>query len=399
MKTSAVPSFFAVLTLSLLLSGSSRGAAPAVPPRCTLKVSSPQECTSPAALSGDFDCRYTAKSPFDPPTCGNGSKGCGSWGPHPIQHPPPAFSGTPCGDADWQRQRLLAAVDYLVLKQLNYCHHHDPRWMPPSHFQITGQDKAGPLTCTSSRSSTGAQARPKQAFPDSQVQWLGVDCSNFTSFLYNFSLGLPRMTGAIREQSCGEGPGVLLDVNAFNFDTMKQYLLPGDLLYILAQSNPNSTGQARRISHVVVWTGRKLSDLDTLIQDGKSDASIYKGGDFESYGPLEDATTPLIVDSHYAGPAYRPFIGWYRQSLSHVRRIIGADQVPAALPRLNVLRERTSADDDADAAPRSCQATQTASGATVSGDCRLACTEEHSGGVQVNWNATRPAGFVLPSSK
>jgi hypothetical protein len=33
----------------------------------------------------------------------------------------------------------------------------------------------------------------------------------------------------------------------------------------------------------------------------------------------------MIIDSHYAGPAYRPFDGWYKAKLSNVRRIIAAD--------------------------------------------------------------------------
>lgn len=38
--------------------------------------------------------------------------------------------------------------------------------------------------------------------------------------------------------------------------------------------------------------------------------------------------TWVIADSHYAGPAYRPFLGWYRAKLSHVRRIINRNNVP-----------------------------------------------------------------------
>ncbi|PNW89157.1 hypothetical protein CF640_37365 [Burkholderia pseudomallei] len=36
----------------------------------------------------------------------------------------------------------------------------------------------------------------------------------------------------------------------------------------------------------------------------------------------------MIIDSHYAGPGYRPVAGWYRRSLSNVRRIVGADDPP-----------------------------------------------------------------------
>jgi cbb3-type cytochrome oxidase cytochrome c subunit len=33
----------------------------------------------------------------------------------------------------------------------------------------------------------------------------------------------------------------------------------------------------------------------------------------------------MIIDSHYAGSAYRPFVDWHRTHLSNVRRIVGAE--------------------------------------------------------------------------
>lgn len=39
----------------------------------------------------------------------------------------------------------------------------------------------------------------------------------------------------------------------------------------------------------------------------------------------------VIADSHYTGPNYRPFAGWYVTAFSHARRIISpGQQLPAS---------------------------------------------------------------------
>jgi hypothetical protein len=174
-----------------------------------------------------------------------------------------------------------------------------------------------------------------------QIQFQGVDCSDFTSWVYNFTglspQGQPLKT-AIGAQACDQriikgvqqNDGVLLDINHNNFKQYQSLLQPGDLLYIMAGSKSSTP---TKISHVVVWTGMTWGDIDNntayyIEQDGKTfgAAGDRVGGDFLSYGTVS-STTPLIVDSHFAGPAYRPFLGWYAKNLSHVRRIINADAV------------------------------------------------------------------------
>jgi len=197
------------------------------------------------------------------------------------------------------------------------------------------------LSC---RHIDGRQASPGQSFPDDQVKWQGFDCSDFTTFLYGFALGVPldQLSSQIDMQACEKGmAGVLLDINANNFDAHQKDLLPGDLLYIMGNAQ-GGQGKApdTEITHVVVWTGMTYGQISS-----NPDRLLLLGADFERYNqgkpPPDD--TPMIADSHYAGPAYRPFLGWYRQSVSHVRRIIGhypgsnSESLPAGTSALSVL--------------------------------------------------------------
>ncbi|WPB76628.1 NlpC/P60 family protein [Archangium violaceum] len=264
-----------------------------------------------------------------------------------YQYPEPLASpGTSCpiDDPDWQRKRILAAADDIVLQKYNYCHHHVPTWIPPNtpRMRVSGQDSqrsakdTSPMTCTSRRNIKGLQAAPDQPmFKDSDVKWQGFDCSDFTTYLYDFSLGvkLEHLSSQIDQQACeATTAGILLDINANNVKTFQEALLPGDLLYIMAGASSGHT----EISHVVVWTGQTYGQISQ-----RANAKTILGADFQSYGEVS-TDTPMIVDSHYAGAAYRPFLGWYMQSLSHVRRIIGhypgskQESPPPGVPQLSV---------------------------------------------------------------
>jgi hypothetical protein len=176
--------------------------------------------------------------------------------------------------------------------------------------------------------------------PAKRVMWNGVDCSDFTSWAYNFA-GLtdaPLPTG-IGTQACTltQAPGVLLDINAVNLDTvqsdgqtLQDRLRAGDLLYILSTTTPS-------VAHVITWTGMRWKDLQASSAAAGYDTSKLGqpgsrlGGDLETHGlslaQLESVNPYMIIDSHYAGPAYRPFYGWYRDSVTHVRRIIDAASI------------------------------------------------------------------------
>lgn len=308
----------------------------------------------------------------------------GTWGPNAVNYPtssPPAACAS--NSTLWQQEFLMAVVNYWVDQNLNYCHHHVPGWVAPlsspNPFVSTslrnssaGSTSGGTsaMTCTANRLANGTQVIPplsgtpscnapdgaiycnspgeiNSSDPSVLVQWGGYDCSNFSSWYYNFSgIAGGEMPTGIGTQACTPGIGVMLDINASNFDQYGQYLQTGDLLYILDSTN------GQRIAHVIVWSGQQWSDLQsnpnasvlynfaTRGQLNKAGQALNRlGGDIASYGPTTEAAfnqlNPwMIVDSHYAGPAYRPFVGWYRKSLSHVRRIINANALPAALQSL-----------------------------------------------------------------
>lgn len=292
----------------------------------------------------------------------------GTWGPRPTTYAPitpPAV----CGDASaWKRELLFASINYWVDRGINYCHHHVPGWTPPNEGKLrssTGGSTSGgdadAMTCTANRFADGHQRvsvgkahecsatdakycdSPDEIdSPDAakRVQWNGLDCSDFTSWAYNFA-GLttaPLPTG-IGTQACTltQAPGVLLDINAANIEsvqadghTLQDKLRPGDLLFVLAASSEN-------VAHVVTWTGLRWKDLQASSAAAAYDPakvgepSSRLGGDLQKYGlslaALESENPYMIVDSHYAGPAYRPFHGWYRGSVTHVRRVIDAPSV------------------------------------------------------------------------
>jgi hypothetical protein len=161
------------------------------------------------------------------------SKSSGTWGPHALQYPP-VIVPEGCDPVKWKRLRVLAVAKRYV--GLPYEHHHVPAWQT--------EHGKGP----------------------------GLDCSNFTSWVYNYGLGV-KFTSEIKKQSDGaKAPGRRLkDGESFE---------PGDLLFILKKDRSE-------VSHVVIYV---------------------------------DANH--IIDSHGKGVGMRPFKGWYKTHLSHARRII-----------------------------------------------------------------------------
>lgn len=153
------------------------------------------------------------------------------WGPRPGTFPAPAVPQG-CDPLSWKRQRILAVAGHSL--GLPYRHHHVPTWEGPD-----GR---------------------------------GLDCSNFTAWVYNYGLGL-RFTSDVHKQAEGpKAPGRRLDPG--------EPFAPGDLLFILKRDRS-------QVSHVVLY--------------------------------VDEAT---IIDSHGAGVALRPFKGWYRSHLSHARRVL-----------------------------------------------------------------------------
>ena len=219
-----------ILTLGrtmALLAGMLLAAGLAAPGRSQAVSNIPLE-----AVTGDFPQRdHLPQSPV-PPDTWYGNPALGSFGPKSAQYPPvPVPAGYEA--LAWKRARVAAVARRYV--GLAYRHHHIPAYDPPGE---------GP----------------------------GLDCSNFTSWVYNYGLGL-RFTSAISAQADGrKAPGRRLAPD--------EPWAVGDLLFITSRDGS-------RVSHVAVWLG-----------DGQ------------------------LIDSHKTGVAVRRYAGWYRDCLSHVRRLI-----------------------------------------------------------------------------
>lgn len=155
------------------------------------------------------------------------------WGPRARRYPPVTVPPG-CDPVKWQRLRVIAVAKRYI--GLPYRHHHVPDWQP-----ATG---TGP----------------------------GLDCSNFTAWVYNYGLGF-KFTGDIHKQAEGpRAPGRRLQAG--------ESFKPGDLLFIMKRDGS-------QVSHVVIF--------------------------------IDEAH---IIDDTGGGVAVRPFAGWYKTHFSHARRLI-----------------------------------------------------------------------------
>ena len=197
--------------------------------------SPPIDCEQ--ALTSDFDARDALSQSDVPESAWYTDSMKGSWGPgaadYPLVEPPPG-----CAGATWKRDRVLAVANKHVA--LPYQHHHIPGWDPQSVWP----DQEGP----------------------------GLDCSNFTSWVYNYALGL-RFTSNVEAQADGpDAPGRRLDP--------AEPLEPADRLFIL---NEEKTA----VSHAVLYIDAEH-----------------------------------IIDSTGPGVEVRSFAGWYKSRYSHARRVV-----------------------------------------------------------------------------
>ena len=202
----------------------------------------------------------------------------GSWGP-PARH----FAipdGVGSKSADWKRERVIATA--LRYQGISYQHHHIPAWDPPADWPWK---KVG----------LGHNAP-------------GVDCSNFTSFVYNIALGI-KINSDVTKQSeltemtfaDGHKAPIQRIEKPSTYAEFVSVLKPGDLIFV--------RNNQEEISHVIMWVGAALA---------------------------APATTPLIIDSTGAGHTdssgvaipdgvqLRPFEArsWYYKSAAHVFRLI-----------------------------------------------------------------------------
>jgi len=202
----------------------------------------------------------------------------GAWGPPARQYP--AVPGLAQRDATWLQDRVIIAASRWI--GTPYQHHHIPDWNPPANWPWN--------KCAYGRNSKG------------------VDCSNFSSFYYNYGLGVKLDTGirqqGERRQVRGPGGRGILTIERIDrapYEQLVQELQPADLLYI-----KNKGG---RVAHVIMWLGvvGVSPDRVPLILDSTGGNHKDCNGQFI---PIGIHIRPFPKDS------------WYAEDLSHAHRLI-----------------------------------------------------------------------------
>jgi cell wall-associated NlpC family hydrolase len=203
-----------------------------------------------------------------------------AWGPPARQYPKPAL---PQDDDDYRRQRVISVAARHI--GLAYQHHHVPSWQPPAGWSWL------PV-------AAGANGP-------------GLDCSNFSSFAYNYALGLRLPTGmGLQARTIGlpgpGGVGVLQAqrIEVSRYDDLRATLAPADLLYIRNRHD--------LMSHVVMWLGS--------IGQSPTNTPLILDCTQTLHRDASGVTIP-------SGVRLRPFRedGWYWRQFSHAHRLIGAD--------------------------------------------------------------------------
>lgn len=244
------------------------------------------ELTADFALEPRSDFKLSSATKYEDWYSAATKEHLGAWGPRPRTYPAPDKLET--RSATWRRERVLAAAERLI--GYAYQHHHLPDWEPPA-------DWPWKKTCA------GANGK-------------GLDCSNFSTFVYDYALGI-RFTSDVDEQALltrvsGPGGEGTLDIERIepgdSYRALVAKLASADLVFV-----KNSSGD---VSHVVIWLGRcgVSKDGDPLVIDSTSEGT-------------KDALGAVIP----CGIRIRPFreTSWYWRSVSHVLRIV-RDPVVAA---------------------------------------------------------------------
>jgi cell wall-associated NlpC family hydrolase len=167
-----------------------------------------------------------------------------SWGPKAKQYP--EVANYRLRDPEWLRKRIIAVAARYINTQFQ--HHNLIAWAPPQSWPMN-------------------PVLPVRLGHQSQ----GTDSSNFTSWVYNFGLGI-EFTGYIEKQSRMTSvkmpDGSSSKVKAVtgrlfrpDFKKLISRLKMGDLIYI-------SSGKGRQTAdHVVIWIGNDQKTGEWLVID------------------------------------------------------------------------------------------------------------------------------------
>jgi len=229
------------------------------------------------SLSADFAARDQLPQTAVPATQWYATNSDGQylnrgWGPAANPLPRPGIpQNAGCDSTTWMQERILTvAMRYIYAPDnplgLQYRHHHIPGWNPP-----TSTDTGAP------------EENPDSAATDETIAsraGTGLDCSNFTAWVYNYGLGIV-FNGDVADQFAGTAGPMGTSI------PKEGPFQPGDLLYL----HPDrSTTEA---SHVVVYVD------DRHVIDSRIDAQ------------------------NAVGVQVRNRVGWYRSAVLSAWRPIG----------------------------------------------------------------------------
>ena len=279
-----------------------------------------------------------------------------SWGPQingslgapsaPL-NPDPSY-----GTLAWQQQRLVAIATQFQFVNGNgngiiYQHHHIPQFNPYT------TDPSWPTVLSGSPPITWGTANGgnSTAAP-------GIDCSDFTSLVYNLAFGykletginaqaqpdtpITTPTGTMLPTAVIPGPnmnnGAVIDQNAPNAETTYNQITNqfqvGDLLYMHAGTGTPGNGTFSDV-HVVMWLGTQNITFTN-----------------NSTGITGNATIPLVISSHNDTPAIwdengvlpapgvqsLPFSAdsWFYTNFDHAQRLLVPEPGSVALAILGM---------------------------------------------------------------
>ncbi len=246
---------------------------------------SPENLCQCESQSPRNDWRLESQTPFEEWYSQSVKKKFQAWGPEPRHYPAPEDLDKK--STEWKRQRLLAVAVRMI--GLPYQHHHIPDWNPPADWPW----KEVKYGCNSK----------------------GLDCSNFTGWLYNYGLGIKLNTNVekqaenhlIEADRTGGAP-IEADVittngtDKENYELLKNGLKTGDLLYIQKRDED-------KVSHVIMWVGSY----------GKAPNNVPLIIDCTGEGHKDSNGNDIPVGVHL-----RPFTpdSWYFKRFSHAHRIL-----------------------------------------------------------------------------
>lgn len=294
----------------------------------------------------------------------------------------------------WMQTRVLAAEDFWVKQKLNYCHHHVVDFYTPlisNGVERTAITSGGGFCSTAADihpgtvyygqpvrwNYNGTGSETSENWNNNNVMWYGIDCSDFTSFVYNFAFGIQfnsdtgyqagQATNGSQDLLTPNGQTKNNPLRAFNnknpdspagvlvcndgrtevesphcggFGTngyfsafldrdihptpsnitpaMLNLLQPGDLLF-LAFAGKGGNNPTSMVTHVITWTGKKVGFGPNDVNPNQiAPESICPNNWQPEIGDW------VIIDSHYQGPDYRVFSQcFYQNNIWGVRRVIG----------------------------------------------------------------------------